>query len=651
VFIPAGVQVTYDIESGAALKWVRIDGQLLFSRLVDTKLVVETLLVAPSGKLEIGTKINPLTRKATVEFRRISPALHWSAIELGLIVLGDLSLWGKPTTSWAWLGTNPRRGDQALVMREQGVDWQVGGAVVIPGVIPPDVTLTNAQRQSPEPDPLFRNQHELRTIIAIHQNIVQLSAPLSYDTHRQLPVGTTIAVGHLHRNIVIRSADTAIANRGHVMLMPSGHGKRYELGYFALVNIGRTHTETHVTDPQAAIPESLVNPRGRYSLHFHKMGPDNHALVRGVALTGSLKWGIVNHGSVVDVEDCISYDCDGAHFASEAGNEKGSFVRNMGIYCAGFGRLNKSLDRILSGGGIDKRPLAAERNRVAPLGTDLGYTGSGIWMQGPLIRCQGNEIYGAFDAGIAVDTAHRVGTDHNGEPIGIPIVDLPAGLEPLVEIEDGKVSTQRVPFDCADNRTYGCTIALEAYGNAPPDGFYGTFHGGGHYNTFVGINHWPTSVNQLIEDIEFLNDPSLDPGARLNDLYGGTRQFTFRDIRASNFATGLQLPNFGVNVVEGAATRLECQYNIHITDANAEETTVIRLAESNFGEPTHRGKAFIPSRRMDIRMEVDTTGSFIRNIEWHRPGLPKLRLWSNPEFAPHGAFAVPKCTGVATEVQ
>jgi hypothetical protein len=643
------VPVTYDSQSNFPLHWVRIDGQLSFSRLVNTNLVVETLLVADTGKLEIGTKLNPLTMNATVEFRRVSPQLHWSAIELGMIVLGDLSIWGKPVMSWTKLGVNPRRGNHQLVLRGPAGNWQVGGTLIIPGVIPPDVTFTSAQQQSPDPDPRFREQHELRTIAAASGSTITLSAPLTQDTHHQLPDGVTIAVGYLDRNIAIYSADSAVANRGHVMIMPNGPNKRYDLGYFALFNMGRTHAEIHVTDPQDGIPESLVNPRGRYSLHFHKMGPDNYALVRGVVVLGALKWGIVNHGSVVDVEECISYDCDGAHFASESGQEKGSFVRNMGVYCAGFGRLNKSEFRRLSGGGTDKKVSSSERRLIAPLGIDLGYTGTGIWSQGPLVRCQDNEIYGSFDAGIAVD-GRTVGTDHNGSPIGIPVADLPAALETQVKLEGGKARPQDVPFEFTGNRTYGCTIGLESYTNNPPDGFQGTFRGGGHYNVRIGVSHWPAARNQLVEDIEFLNDPTVQSGSSINAWYGNTSQFTFRDVRALNFLTGIQLPNLGSNIVEGARTKLECQYNITITNANAVDSTLIRLAESNFGVPTHDEVGFERSRHLNIRMKVDLDGPFIRNVEWHRPGLPKLRLWSNPELAPPGAFMIPGVSGVASLV-
>jgi hypothetical protein len=331
VHVPAGVTVTYDIDSDNALRWVRVDGVLQFSRLVDTKIVVETFLVTDAGRLEIGTKLNPLTRHTIVEFRRVTPELHWSAIELGLIVLGDLSIWGQPVASWQTVFVNPRQGHEALIL-QQSCNWPVGGTVIIPGVTHPKTSFTSAELASPEPDPFFRQQHEIRQITGVNGNFVSLSAPITHDAHHQVPENVRIAVGYLDRNIVLRSTDATVNNRGHIMVMPTGHEKTYDIGYCSLLNLGRTHVEIHVTDPQEGIPDSFVNPRGRYSLHFHKMGPDNYALVRGVSVVGSLKWGVVNHASVVDVEDCISYDCDGAHFATEAGNEKGSFVRETWVF-------------------------------------------------------------------------------------------------------------------------------------------------------------------------------------------------------------------------------------------------------------------------------------------------------------------------------
>jgi hypothetical protein len=323
----------------------------------------------------------------------------------------------------------------------------------------------------------------------------------------------------------------------------------------------------------------------------------------------------------------------------------------MGVYCAGFGKLNKSEFRRLSGSGFDEILTAARRKLIAPVGFDLGFTGSGIWSQAPLVKCEQNEMYGSFDAGIAVDTARMIGTDHNGNAIGIVASELPAGLESLIELEDGKARTHDVPYKVINNRSYGCSIGLESYGNNPPDGFWGTFRGGGHYNILVGVSHWPAARNQLVDDIEFINDATLSAGKSINEFYGNTAQFTFRDVRARDFLTGINLPPTGANVVEGTKTKLECQYNIDITANNAPETTTIRLADSNFGLPTHDQKAFSRSLHLNIRLEKDTNPSFIRNIEWHRPGLPALRLWSNPEFAPDGAFEVPEVSGVATEIQ
>ena len=60
VVIPEGVTVAYDGESAASLFTVRVDGGLEFATDQDTFMEVDTLIVAPTGKLTIGSVDQPV---------------------------------------------------------------------------------------------------------------------------------------------------------------------------------------------------------------------------------------------------------------------------------------------------------------------------------------------------------------------------------------------------------------------------------------------------------------------------------------------------------------------------------------------------------------------------------------------------------------
>ena len=67
VMIPDGVHLTYNQESDARLFTVRVDGTLEFANDTDSKMVVDTMLVAPGGTLTAGTEAAPIADDVSVE--------------------------------------------------------------------------------------------------------------------------------------------------------------------------------------------------------------------------------------------------------------------------------------------------------------------------------------------------------------------------------------------------------------------------------------------------------------------------------------------------------------------------------------------------------------------------------------------------------
>jgi len=67
VSIPAGLFVTYDVDSSVELDVVEVSGSLDFDPSVNTSLWLNELMVMPSGKLTVGTAENPIDASVSAE--------------------------------------------------------------------------------------------------------------------------------------------------------------------------------------------------------------------------------------------------------------------------------------------------------------------------------------------------------------------------------------------------------------------------------------------------------------------------------------------------------------------------------------------------------------------------------------------------------
>src|SRR5262245_8385343 len=97
VRIPAGVSVTYDVVSDAAIESVGIEGTLTFRTDVNTRLVAGVVQVMPSGSLEIGRAGAPVAPGVIAEIviadRPIDPADR-EQYGTGLIGFGTIRMHG-----------------------------------------------------------------------------------------------------------------------------------------------------------------------------------------------------------------------------------------------------------------------------------------------------------------------------------------------------------------------------------------------------------------------------------------------------------------------------------------------------------------------------------------------------------------------------
>lgn len=170
-------------------------------------------------------------------------------------------------------------------------------------------------------------------------------------------------------NMVIRSSNPN-GWRGHVMCMP---GCDVDISGIEFRDLGRT---------DKSIPLARgTNVPGRYALHFHRCGFTQNHKVRNCKVVRSRSWGLVNHSSWVDFEDCTVEDAFGAGFVAEAGNSRGTFLRCSAIRVDG-----KPITGIQIGGGFQGNKL----DEIAAMHEtgDVARHGHGFWIDAPKVNVQ-----------------------------------------------------------------------------------------------------------------------------------------------------------------------------------------------------------------------------------------------------------------------
>ncbi len=375
VLIPHDVAVTFDIVNETDwYKTVRVDGELRFDHTQNTRLRVDTLIVAPSGSLHMGTELNPVGVgvKATIAIVDDGPIdTSWDPLLLsrGLISHGNAEFYGAEVTPYVTLAQEPLAGETELILSEVPVNWKVGDRLILPGT------------------KLAQNQDEQLSILAISGNQVTVS-PLAYS-HTTPADGLSVYLTNVSRNVsVISETPEVLGRRGHTMFMHADSVEIHNAGFYGL---GRTDKSVPLTDPKLdingnLIPSTAQNPRGRYAVHFHKhgvIGSPEPVLVTGSVVVDSPGWGYVNHNSHVIFEDNVAFNVVGAAFVTEDGSELGAFRRNLTIRSTGTGAPSdfEARESIL----------------------DFGFNGHGFWFQGVGgIEIEDNIASGHNDAAFAI---------------------------------------------------------------------------------------------------------------------------------------------------------------------------------------------------------------------------------------------------------
>lgn len=439
VLIPGGVSVTYDGESDASLFTVRVDGELSFATDKDTKMVVDTMIVDPSGRLEIGTEDNPVQDHVDAQIIIANNGdidVGWdpSLLSRGVISHGQVEIHGAEKTAYLKVAEAPMAGDKTIELAEIPDNWQVGDTIVLTGTHKQGwyYSRITGQREFAE------SQDEEVTITAIEGNTLRIDRPLSFD-HDVPREDLAAYVANTSRNITFASEDgeaSAVHHRGHVMFM---HNDDVDVRYAAFDDLGRTDKSNPAFHDSALDPADInaeTNVQGRYSLHFHRTGTDdqeNPAIAMGNAVNGSPGWGYVHHSSHANFSQNVAFDVFGAAFVAEDGDETGVWWQNMAIKTEGIGY------------GHAKTKSGADVNR-----DDVGRTGDGFFFGGRMVEAGEN---------IAANTTHgyvwmtRTSTanplaDHTDQP------DAFYG-------KDTARSNAQVPIQgFSDNEAFGTQVGL-----------------------------------------------------------------------------------------------------------------------------------------------------------------------------------------------
>lgn len=395
VWIMPDRTVTVDTTIDQAAQWVRVSGTLQFAPNHDTALRADTVVVDMDGSFVMGTADAPIqpdvqARLIITGDGPIDRTTDPQMLGRGLIVDGMISVHGAEETDWLSLARFPKAGDSTLVLSQVPVGWKAGDTLVLAG--------TTYTGQSGDQD-------EVLTIAGISGTTVQLTTRLRFDhvaptmaelasQYGQAPSGTPLEVhvAHLTRNARFESETPGvIESRGHVMIM-SPHAEFVNAGFYGL---GRTDKSKLI---------SPDNPRARYALHFHRVGPDTDPIeVRGCVVDGSPGWGIDNHSSNVNVEDCVVYNVVGSAFTSEAGDERGSFRNNIAIH---------------STGSTNDGPVLYDNPTRHAIG-DFGFAGHGFWIESPQVALSGNVVAGAANAAYIYYPLDFEGLGNNPQKLAI----------------------------------------------------------------------------------------------------------------------------------------------------------------------------------------------------------------------------------------
>jgi hypothetical protein len=373
-------------------------------------------------------------------------------------------------------------------------------------------------------------QNEVRQITAIIGNSVFVNSPFVY-THAPASSQFKVHVANLTRNVILESESAAIERRGHVMFM---HNRDVHIMNAGFYRLGRTDKFTPLNDAVVDANWTLVagtgiNPRARYPVHFHRNGlvdDGNPSVIGGSVVLDAPGWGFVNHSSYVEMTDNVAFNVRGASFATEVGDEIGSFRNNIAI------------------GTTDSGDPINSRQSVQ----DFGHNGDGFWFQGPGVYVTGNIAAG--NEGAAFRLFSR-GLIENGVSVPFVAANLP---DPSITGGAETIDVQFVPmFEFSNNIGYSSKegLAIRYHLRDATHGETGTFKDSVFWGNTIGID-LSYSHHTVLRNLTVYTVPNLAAkvGIVINTV---TRDIVFENLTVSGYNRGITIPTSGYSVVNGGS--------------------------------------------------------------------------------------------------
>jgi hypothetical protein len=521
VLIPEGAHVSYDGMGDARLFTVRVDGHLHFATDESSRMLVDTMVVSPSGMLMIGTEADPVQEGVNVDIVILNNGpinTGWDPMLLsrGIISHGDVSIHGAVTDSHEKVVVDPMAGHTSVKFAVVPEGWAVGDTIVIAGTHYDGYKWDNTLRTTR----LYPSEDEVRVITKIDGGTVYFDNPLVHD-HDAPREDLKTSVANYTRNVTISTENPASAEvyeRGHVMFM---HSDDVDVRYAAFIELGRTDKSIpslDISDITAVRYDS--NVQGRYALHLHRTGVSDTgdpAVLVGNAVFGSPGWGYVHHDSNAHLENNASFDTFGAGYVAETGNETGAWVDNIAINATGTS-------------------WEAPKNGTNLSTFDIARTGDGFWFQGRMVDSTDN-IAASVNTGFVY--FHRNG-DNRMIEFDAGLFDYPGAL-----YYDRTVSVDQTPILGFDgNEAFAAKEGLHIVKAGPNQGH-------DVWSNLTNFTAWSVQSGAHIEYTQhyILSNFDLigkDPTAYSLPVTGisfgpNTSEIVVLDARIDGFKTGIDL--------------------------------------------------------------------------------------------------------------
>ena len=497
VWVMPGRTLTVDGVIAPSLHTIRVSGTLNFATTKNTGLSVDTIEVDPMGSFIMGTAQAPIAAGVTanVVFTDNGPIDRvWDpyGFSRGLLCQGSASLFGAAKSGSVPLVSVPAVGATSIVLTRAPLGWKVGDLIDIPGT-------------SGGLDEQF-----VITGFSADRLTVTLNAPVALARTASQP-GESLEVSNLTRNINFSSQNTAdYTHRGHVMFM---HNNNVISEYGAFNGLGRTNFSLPINNAVVdqnglLVPGTGTNPKGRYAFHIHMAGTDmpmNPILVIGNVVNDSASWGYDNHSSNVDFEDNIAYNTKEAGFATETGNEIGTYNGDVAI----------------KGGHV------------------------GFWLNGPYVTFT-NNIASGFTAnyGDGVMVWAYTTVDGSGVPIYYDTTKMAVqGGQPPVDpwLPAGQLRIELLPFHLVNTQVFNSWggIEIRAHQQDLGPNYRSTIDGGAIWGTQRGLT-FNYSTGITVNGVTIQGDGQFDHSGIYGD--NGPHDLVFNNLNVFDWGTGIMFP-------------------------------------------------------------------------------------------------------------